>query len=114
MNPDDDGTPGKKPPAPSVSQQAMTLLLRKTRDQSRIEGGNPELWAEAENDYAIVDADTNKRVGRIYPEMIRGEPKWLWFLQTEPAPPPNSGKTDSLEEAQAAFKRRYAEVKGRT
>jgi hypothetical protein len=43
--------------------------------------------------------------------MILGEPKWLWFLQTEPVPPPNSGKADSIEEAEAAFKRRYAEVK---
>jgi hypothetical protein len=46
--------------------------------------------------------------------MIRGERKWLWFLQTEPAPPPNSGTAGSLEEAAAQFKRRYQEVKGRT
>jgi hypothetical protein len=45
--------------------------------------------------------------------VIRGEPKWMWFLQTEPAPPPNSGTADSLEEAKQAFKRRYQEVKGR-
>jgi hypothetical protein len=38
----------------------------------------------------------------------------MWFLQTEPAPPPNSGKADTLEEAKAAFKRRYVEVKSRT
>jgi hypothetical protein len=37
----------------------------------------------------------------------------MWFLQTEPAPPPNSGKIDSLEEAKQTFKRRYAEMKGR-
>jgi hypothetical protein len=43
-----------------------------------------------------------------------GEPKWLWFLQIEPAPPPNSGMADTLEEAKAAFKQRYAEVKGAT
>jgi hypothetical protein len=92
----------------------VTLLLRKTRYQSLIEGANPDLWADAENDYAIVDPDINRRVGRIYPEVILGEPKWLWFLQTEPAPPPNSGKADSLEEAKATFKRRYQEVKGRT
>jgi hypothetical protein len=36
----------------------------------------------------------------------------MWFLQTEPAPPPNSGIADSLEEAKQAFKRRYQEVKG--
>jgi hypothetical protein len=107
----DDGTPGKKPPAPSASRQTVTLLLRKMRAQARVEGLNPDIWAD--DDYAIVDPDLNKRVGRIYPEMIRGEPKWMWFLQTEPAPPPNSGVAGSLEEAKAAFKRRYQEVKRR-
>jgi hypothetical protein len=111
MDPDD-GTPGKKPPAPSAPRQTVTLLLREMRAQARIEGLNPDLWAE--DDYAIVDPDINKRVGRIYLETIQGEPKWMWFLQTEPAPPPNSGVADSLDEAKAAFKRRYAEVRGRT
>jgi len=37
----------------------------------------------------------------------------MWFLQAEPTPPPNSGVAASLEEAKAAFKWRYAEVKGR-
>jgi hypothetical protein len=109
MDPDDDGTPGKKPPAPSAPRQTVTLLLRTMCAQARVEGLNPDLWAE--DDYAIVDPDINKRVGRIYPELIKGESKWMWFLQTELAPPPNSGKADSLEEAKAAFKRRYAEVK---
>jgi hypothetical protein len=45
--------------------------------------------------------------------VIIGEPKWLWLLQTELAPPPNSGRAGTLEEAQTAFKRRYQEVKGR-
>jgi hypothetical protein len=108
----DGGTPGKKSPALSAPRQTLTLLLRTMRAQARVEGLNPDLWAK--DDYAIVDPDINKRVGRIYPEMIKGEPKWMWFLQTEPAPPPNSGKADSLEEAKAAFKRRYQEVKGRT
>jgi hypothetical protein len=111
MDPDD-GTPGEKPSPPSVSREPATLLLRKTRDQVRIEGGNPDLgWAD--DDYAVVDPDIDKRVGRIFPEVIRGEPKWMWFLQTEPAPPPNSGIADALEEAKQAFKRRYQEVKGR-
>jgi hypothetical protein len=79
----------------------------------RIEGLNPDFGC-ADDHYAIVDPDINKRVGRIYAEMILGEPKWMWFLQTEPAPPPNSGTANSLEEVKAAFKRRYAEVKGRT
>ena len=52
----------------------MTVLLRTTR-----------IWGE--DDYAVVDPDINKRVGRIYPTPINGEPKWLWFLQTHPTPP---------------------------
>jgi hypothetical protein len=60
------------------------------RAQARVEGMNPDLWDE--NDYPIVDPDINKRVGRIYAEMILGEPKWMWFLQTAP----NSGKADTL------------------
>jgi hypothetical protein len=90
----------------------VTLLQRRMRAPARIEGLNPALWAA--DDYAIVDPDINKRVGRIYPEVILGEPKWPWFLQTEPAPPPNSGKADTLDEAKAAFKRRYQQMKGRT
>jgi hypothetical protein len=111
MDPDD-GTAGKKPPAPSVSRQTGALILRTMRAQARNEGQNPDIWGE--DDYVVIDSDTAKRVGRVYPEMIRGVRKWLWFLQTEPAPPPNSGTAGSLEEAAAQFKRRYQEVKGRT
>jgi hypothetical protein len=35
--------PAKKPPAPSVSRQQVTLLLRKMRAQARIEGLNPDI-----------------------------------------------------------------------
>ena len=37
--------------------------------------------------------------------------KWRWFLQTMPAPPPNSGVSETLEEAKAALVKRYEEVK---
>jgi hypothetical protein len=87
----------------------MTLLLRKTRAQARIEGLDARGWSE--DDYAVVDGET--RVGRIYKEPIHGQPKWRWFLQTVPAPPPNQGMTDTLEEAKAEFKRRYEEVKSK-
>ena len=43
------------------------------------------------NDYSVVD---DIIVGRIYRQLIHGEPKWLWFLQTDPASPPNSGMAD--------------------
>ena len=43
---------------------------------------------------------------------IQGEWRWLRYLQTEPAPPPNQGKANTLEEAKAELKRRYEEVVG--
>jgi hypothetical protein len=50
--------------------------------------------------------------------MIIGKPKWRWFLQQIPEagpgrsiPPPNQGMADTLEEAKAAFKKRYEEVR---
>lgn len=84
----------------------MALLLRKQRAQDRIEGREPFDWPD--DDYAIVD---ETRVGRIYTQRIHGELKWLWFLQTDPAPPPNSGMADTLDDAKAAFARRYGELK---
>jgi hypothetical protein len=74
MSPDDDGTPGKRPPAPSARRQPVTLILRQMRQQARLEGLNPDLWAE--DDYAAIDADIARRVGRIY----RGDPGWLWSV----------------------------------
>ncbi len=86
----------------------MTLLLRKTRAHARIQG-----WSEgwSEDDYVILDGE--RVVGRIYRQQIHGEPRWLWFLQTDPAPPPNSGMGVTLDEAKAAFKKRYEQVTGR-
>ena len=91
----------------------MTLLLRKSSAQARIEGWESGNWPD--DDYAVVD---NTIVGRIYREMILGEPKWRWFLQCipeagpeRPIPPPNQGMADTLDEAKAAFAKRYEEVK---
>jgi hypothetical protein len=106
------GTPGKKSPARFARRQPVTLRLRTMCIQACIEGIHSDIWDE--NDYAVVDLDINKRVGRMYPERVSGEAKWLWFLQTEPALPLNSGMADTLEEAKVQFKRRYAEVKGGT
>jgi hypothetical protein len=49
----------------------VTPILRMTRDQARIEGLNPDIWAG--DDYVVVDPDLNKRVGRIYREVIGGD-----------------------------------------
>jgi hypothetical protein len=86
----------------------VTLILRLMSQQAGLEGLNPDLWGE--DDYAVIDPDVARRVGRVY----RSDRKWMWFLQTEPAPPPDSGTANTLEEAAAAFKRRYREVKGGT
>jgi hypothetical protein len=86
----------------------MPLLLRKTRTQARIEGLDPTIWDE--DDYAILD---ETKVGRLYTQRIHGEVKWVWCLQTDPAPPANRGIADTLDDAKAAFKKRYEEVKQR-
>ena len=92
----DDGTPGKRPPAPSVSQRPeMKLILRKSSAQARIERLRTDIWGE--DDYSVIDGETC--VGRIYRERIQGEWRWLWALQTVPAPPPKRGVTGTLEEA---------------
>jgi hypothetical protein len=67
---------------------------------------DPTIWDE--DDYAIVD---ETKVGRIYSQRIHGEMKWVWCLQTDPAPPPSRGIADTLDDAKAAFKKRYEEVK---
>jgi hypothetical protein len=104
----DNGIPGKKPPAPSVGERTgPTLILRKTKAQARIAGWTPQIWSEY--DYCVLDGE--RVVGRIYPELIHGERKWLWFLQTEPAPASNRGMADTLEEAKTEFKARYLQVK---
>jgi hypothetical protein len=86
----------------------MTLLLRTQRAQERIEGRTPVIdWKP--DDYAIVDGEAV--VGRIYRQRLPAGFRWSWFLQTAPvAPPPNSGSTDTLDEAKAAFRARYEAV----
>jgi hypothetical protein len=58
----------------------MTLILRRSRAQAKIEGWVDRNWPD--DDYAIVD-DTIV-VGRIYREMIIGKPKWRWFIHQIP------------------------------
>jgi len=85
----------------------MTLILRKSRVHDRLMG-----WTASrlrEDDYVILDGAAT--VGRIYLDTIHGGPRWRWFLQTVPATPPNQGMTDSLDEAKAAFAKRYEEVR---
>ena len=52
--------------------------------------------ARGEDDYDLVD---ETRIGRVYRERIHGDFKRLWFLQIDPAPPPNHGIGDTLDEA---------------
>ena len=63
----------------------MTLVLRKQSAEDRIERRDPPPdWSD--DDYAVVD---EKLVGRIYRQQVQDDIKWLWFLQTVPAPLPN-------------------------
>jgi len=66
----------------------MTLLLRKSSAQARIEGWDPS--NRSDDDYAVVD-DTI--VGRIYREMILGKPKWRVVPAADPGG--RSGEADS-------------------
>jgi hypothetical protein len=85
----------------------MTIILRKQHAQDRIEGREPPPdWSD--DDYAVVDETL---IGRIYRQEVQGDIKWLWFLQTVPAPPPNQGIAETLEEAKAALAARYEQVK---
>ena len=85
----------------------MTLVLRKQSAEDRIERRDPPPdWSD--DDYAVVD---EKLVGRIYRQQVQGDIKWLWFLQTVPAPLPNQGIADTLEEARVALAARYEQVK---
>jgi len=67
-----------------MTTRPATLVLHKARLQAVISGWNPNIWSA--DDYSVVDGDV---VGGIYPEVICGERRWLWFLQTAPAPLPN-------------------------
>jgi hypothetical protein len=90
----------------------MTLLLRKQRAQDRIKGRYSFDWGE--DDYAVVDETQvvdERQIGRIYKERVPAGIKWLWSLQVARAPPPNEGIADTLDEAKAAFAKRYEEVK---
>jgi hypothetical protein len=66
----------------------MTLLLRKSSAQARIEGWESDNWSDG--DYAVVE-DTI--VGRIYREMILGKPKRRWFFAADSRG--GSGEADS-------------------
>jgi hypothetical protein len=75
----------------------MTLLLRKSSAQARIEGWDPR--NRSDDDYAVVD-DTI--VGRIYREIIIGKPKWRWFVQCIP------GRSGAANPAAKSRNGRYA------
>jgi hypothetical protein len=75
--------PRQETTSPFSQGAAAHALLRKTKAQALISGWNPNIWGE--DDYCILDGEIV--VDRIYPEIIKCDPKWMWFLQTEPAPP---------------------------
>jgi len=86
----------------------MPLLLRKTNVQARIDGWIA-VWAD--DDYCVIE---NERVvGCIRAEVILGQPKWRWAINNVPhgLQPPHNGVANTLDDAKAAFKERYQQIK---
>jgi hypothetical protein len=99
---------GKKPPAPTMSARPDGLT-RKISEHARVRDTNRMIGPR--NDYVAIDGQTlcwSHLQGDTH-----GTAKWHGSLQTVRAQPPNSGMADTLEEAKARFKRRYAEANGR-
>jgi hypothetical protein len=84
----------------------MAIVLRTQSVQDRIEGRASLDWGE--DDYAVIDETL---IGRISKQRGYPDVKWSWLLQADPAPAPNQGMTDTLEEAKAALAARYEQVK---
>jgi hypothetical protein len=70
-----------------VREPLIPLLLKKSNRST--------------DDYDVFD--DGRIVGGTYKEMLIGELKWRWFLNTSPypAPIPRNGVCDSLEEVKA-------------
>jgi hypothetical protein len=81
----------------------MTLILKTMKEHMG--------WEDAKDDFVILDAD-GRSVGRIHKDTTH-EARWIWSVNTSPypAPPPNNGLAQTLEEAKVAFKQRYEEMK---
>jgi hypothetical protein len=63
---------------------------------------------------AVIDetqAVDETQIGQIYKERTPEGVKWLWSLQVARAPSPNQGIADTLDEAKAAFAKRYEDVR---
>lgn len=62
---------------------------------------------DAKDDYTVhLDGD-RKPIGRIYLTPNRTKDPWLWSVYRFPASGDDSGYTDSLEAAKAAFRNRW-------
>jgi hypothetical protein len=57
-----------------------------------------------------MPCSTRTPIGRIFKQQMAAGPKWVWFLQVAPVPPPNESVADTLDEARAALAKRYQEV----
>ncbi len=83
----------------------MKLLLRSRRLQGRLEHPVNEV-----DDFVVLDDGV--KVGCIRGEMrhVTHQYGWRWSIEIFPAPHPREGFEVTLEEAKAAFKKRYAEM----
>jgi hypothetical protein len=84
----------------------MPPTFRTQREQEIVEGRAPLINWKAD-DYAVIDGD--RVIGRIEKERLPLGVKWMWSLYMVGTP--NSGTTDTLEEAKAAFAEVYRQRK---
>jgi len=88
----------------------MSLLLRKSSAQALKEG-----WVQvrADDDYCVVE---NERVvGASGPRSSWASQKGRWAINGVPhGLPPHNGGANMLDDAKAAFKKRYEEITSRS
>jgi len=70
-----------------------------------------QVWTD--DHYCVIDDE--RVVGCIRAEVILGKPKWRWAIDGVPHGllPPHNGVANPLDDAKAAFKKRYEAIKVR-
>lgn len=104
-----------KPVCAAGGQASPTLrsdafFLRRAREQARLDGA--AIGGFHDDDYVVVMAADNTRIGRIFRETIHARPVWRWVVHGSAGAPTIQGLSGSLEEAEDDFRCRYRELRG--